>query len=236
MKKLKLMTLLACLLTVVGCQTKQGTYSLGGTGIGAAAGAVLGGIIGHGKGAAIGAAIGGAVGAGTGAIIGRHMDKVAQETAAQVQNAKVEEVTDANGLKAVKVTFDSGLLFQTGKSTLAANSKNDLSKFASVLKNNSSCDVDIQGYTDNQGWKNCTAEQSTAKNQELSLDRATSVSFYLQSLGVGNSQIKSVKGFGETNPVGDNTTAAGRQANRRVEVYLYASQEMVNQANNGTLK
>lgn len=237
MKHLKLATLGLCMLTLCSCSTKQGTGSL----IGAGGGAVLGGIIGNiigkdSKATAIGAAIGSAVGAGAGTLIGRHMDKVAQETAAQVENAKVEEVTDANGLKAVKVTFDSGLLFNTGKSTLSAGSKTDLSKFATVLKNNSTCDVDIQGYTDNQGWKNCTTAQSAEKNEALSLDRATSVSSYLQSLGVPTTQIKSVKGFGESNPVADNSTKEGQKANRRVEVYLYASQEMVNQANNGTLK
>ncbi|MGI6232755.1 MAG: OmpA family protein [Prevotella sp.] len=237
MKGLKITVAGLCLLMVCGCQTKQGTGTLVGAGGGAVLGGIIGNIIGKdSKATAIGAAIGGAVGAGAGTLIGRHMDKVAQETAAQVENAKVEEVTDTNGLKAVKVTFDSGLLFATGQSTLAASAKKDLSDFATVLKNNSTCDVDIQGYTDNQGWKNSTAAESTQKNQALSLDRATSVSSYLQALGVPSSQIKSVQGFGESNPVADNSTASGRQSNRRVEVYLYASQEMVNQANNGTLK
>lgn len=221
-----------CVLAVTSCATKQGTGALIGTGAGAAVGALIGKLAGN---TGVGAAIGGAVGAGAGALIGRHMDKVAAE-AAEVENAKVETVTDANGLQAVKVTFDSGLLFATGQSTLAAASKNDLAKFATVLKNNSTCDIDIQGYTDNQGWKNCTAAQSQAKNQELSLDRATAVSSYLQSLGVPATQFKSVQGFGESNPVADNSTAAGQKANRRVEVYLYASKAMVEAANNGTLK
>ena len=221
-----------CVLAVTSCATKQGTGALIGTGAGAAVGALIGKLAGN---TGVGAAIGGAVGAGAGALIGRHMDKVAAE-AAEVENAKVETVTDANGLQAVKVTFDSGLLFATGQSTLAAASKNDLAKFATVLKNNSNCDIDIQGYTDNQGWKNCTAAQSQAKNQELSLDRATAVSSYLQSLGVPATQFKSVQGFGESNPVADNSTAAGQKANRRVEVYLYASKAMVEAANNGTLK
>lgn len=232
MKNLKIAVAGLCVLAVTGCATKQGTGALIGTGAGAAVGALIGKIAGN---TGVGAAIGGAVGAGAGALIGRHMDKVAAE-AAEVENAKVETVTDSNGLQAVKVTFDSGLLFATGQSTLAAASKNDLAKFATVLKNNSTCDIDIQGYTDNQGWKNCTAAQSQAKNQELSLDRAASVSSYLQSLGVPATQFKSVQGFGESNPVADNSTAAGQKANRRVEVYLYASQAMVDAANNGTLK
>ena len=89
----------------------------------------------------------------------------------------------------------------------------------------------IQGYTDNQGWKNSTAEQSAQKNQALSLDRAAAVSSYLQSLSVPTAQIKSVDGFGEQNPVASNATAAGREQNRRVEVYMYASQKMINEAN-----
>ena len=99
MKKMKFTAIGMALLMIVGCQTKQGTGTLIGAGGGAVIGGVLGNIIGKdSKATAIGAAIGSAVGAGAGTIIGRHMDKVAQETAAQVQNATVEEVTDANGL------------------------------------------------------------------------------------------------------------------------------------------
>ena len=231
MKNLKMMTAGLCVLAVCSCATKTGTGALIGTGAGTAVGAIIGKIAGN---TAVGAAIGAAVGAGTGAIIGKHMDKVAAE-AAKVENAKVEEVTDANGLKAVKVTFDSGILFATGKADLSATAKNSLQQFSQVLKNNTGCDVAIQGYTDNTGWKNSTAAQSAEKNKALSLDRATSVSSYLQGLGVASAQIKSVEGFGQENPVADNSTAAGQAQNRRVEVYMYASQEMIQAAENGTL-
>ena len=53
--------------------------------------------------------------------------------------------------------------------------------------------------------------------------------------GVSAAQLQNVTGKGSSDPVADNSTAAGRQQNRRVEVYLYASQAMVNAANNGTL-
>ena len=56
-------------------------------------------------------------------------------------------------------------------------------------------------------------------------------SSYLQSLSVPTSQIKSVDGFGEQNPVASNATAAGQAQNRRVEIYMYASQKMINEAN-----
>ena len=106
------------------------------------------------------------------------------------------------------------------------------------MKNNSGCDVSIQGYTDNQGWKGwkgCTAAQSAAKNQELSLDRATAVSSYLLNLAVPSSQIKTVEGFGEANPVASNATKEGQAENRRVEIYMYASQQMIQEANEAAL-
>ena len=220
MKSLKSICVALCAaLVLAGCgMSKTGQGALIGGGGGAALGAIIGALAGN---AAIGTAIGGAVGAGAGAIIGKKMDKAKKEAEA-IQNAQVEEVKDSNGLDAVKVTFDSGILFGTGKSTLTSSSKASLQELASVLKNNSDCDVAIQGYTDNQGWKNSTAEQSAQKNQALSLDRATAVSSYLQALSVPVSQIKSVEGFGQSNPVADNSTKAGQAQNRRVEVYMYA--------------
>ena len=228
MKSLKSICVALCAaLVLAGCgMSKTGQGALIGGGGGAALGAIIGALAGN---AAIGTAIGGAVGAGAGAIIGKKMDKAKKEAEA-IQNAQVEEVKDANGLDAVKVTFDSGISFSTGKSTLTSSSKASLQELANVLKNNSDCDVAIQGYTDNQGWKNSTAEQSAQKNQALSLDRAAAVSAYLQSLSVPVAQIKSVEGFGQSNPVADNSTKAGQAQNRRVEVYMYASQKMIQDA------
>ena len=227
MKKFKFMSILLCFAMVVsGCGTSTQNGALIGAGGGAALGAVIGAIAGN---AGVGAAIGTAVGAGTGAIIGHKMDKAKKEAEA-IQNAQVEEVQDANGLEAVKISFDSGILFKTGKSDLTASSKTTLQQLATVLKDNSDCDVAIQGYTDNQGWKNSTAEQSAQKNQELSLDRASAVSEYLLKLAVPATQIKSVEGFGEASPVASNATEAGRAQNRRVEVYMYASQQMIQEA------
>lgn len=77
--------------------------------------------------------------------------------------------------------------------------------------------------------------QSYQKNLNLSQERAQSVASYLLACGVSTNQIKSVQGMGEANPIADNSTAAGRQENRRVEIYLYASQQMIQQAEAGTL-
>ena len=228
MRSLKTICVALCAaLVLVGCNMNN---TAKGTAIGAGGGAALGAIVGALAGnTVIGAAVGTAVGAGAGAIIGHKMDKAKKEAEA-IQNAQVEEVKDANGLDAVKVTFASGILFATGKNDLSGEAKASLQQLAGVLKGNSDCDVAIQGYTDNQGWKNSTAEQSAQKNQALSLDRATAVSSYLLALSVPATQIKSVEGFGEANPVASNATKDGQAQNRRVEVYMYASQKMIQEA------
>ena len=88
-------------------------------------------------------------------------------------------------------------------------------------------DVSIYGYTDNQGWRNSTAEQSRQKNLNLSQERAQSVASYLLNCGVSSI---GVQGMGESDPVASNDTAAGREQNRRVEVYMYASEQMIRDA------
>ena len=212
--------------------SNTGKGALIGAGGGAGLGAIVGAIAGN---TAIGAVIGGAVGAGAGALIGKKMDKAKKEAEA-VQNAQVEAVTDANGLEAVKVTFDSGILFASGKSNLSSTAMTSLFQFANVLKSNADCDVAVQGYTDNAGWKNSTAEQSAQKNLNLSQQRAQAVTSYLQSVGVTAAQIRSTTGYGEANPVADNATAAGKAKNRRVEVFLYPSESMIKAAEAGTLQ
>ena len=221
MKNLKSIAAGLCAaLVMVGCNVSN---TAKGTAIGAGGGAALGAIIGKIAGnTAVGAAIGGVVGAGTGAIIGSKMDR-AKKQAEAVKNAQVQTITDANGLEAIKVTFDSGILFATNKADLNAESKASLQQFATVLKDNNECDIAIFGHTDNTG--------SDAINNPLSKKRAQSVSSYLKSQGVSASQIKTVDGQGSTNPVADNATVEGRKQNRRVEVYMYASEQMIKEAN-----
>ena len=100
MNKMKFSVAALSMLLVLGsCQTKTGTGAAVGSGAGAALGAIVGGLLNNshrGTGALVGAAIGAAVGGGAGTLIGKHMDKVAEQAKA-VENAKVEQVTDANG-------------------------------------------------------------------------------------------------------------------------------------------
>ncbi|MCQ2293103.1 MAG: OmpA family protein [Bacteroidaceae bacterium] len=206
-----------------------------GTGIGALIGKLVGGKSGAKKGAAIGAAVGVAGGTTAGLLIGKKMDK-AKAAAAALAAAQAEGLTDENGNTiGVRVTFDGGLLFQSGKSALTAAAQQNLTQFAQNVVT-SDMDLAIVGHTDNDAWKGCTAAESTAKNQTLSEDRASAVSKYLTGKGITASQIKTVMGKGETTPVADNSTAAGKAQNRRVEVYIIPSDEMVAAANAGTLK
>ena len=207
MNKIKIATLGLCAAAVVSCGNNTGNGAL----IGAGSGAVLG------------------------AIVGKLAGNTAVEAEADLNNAKVEEVTDVNGLKAVKITFDSGLLFNTSSSELSAASKTNLNNLAKLMKKYSTCAIDAYGHTDNQGWRNSTAEQSAQKNLQLSQQRAESVVNYLKANGVASSQFKNVVGKGSSEPVADNTTQAGMQQNRRVEVFLYASEQMVKEAQQGTL-
>ena len=213
--KTKILSLLLCVGMMFACNNTQK-----GAVIGAGGGAVLGGIIGNIAGnTAVGAVIGGAVGASAGAIIGNRMDK-AKAKAAKVQGAKVETVKDTNGLDAVKVSFDAGILFATGKADLSAASQTSITEIAKVLKENSDMDIAIIGHTDSTG--------SDAVNNPLSVNRAKSVQNSLKNQGVTN--IKRVEGQGSKNPVADNGTEDGRKLNRRVEVYMYASQQMIDNA------
>ena len=227
MKKV-ILSFMCVMMVFSGCSnmSKTGKGTLIGSGAGAAIGAGLGAIIGKdGKGAAIGAAIGTAVGAGAGAVIGKKMDKKAEELKA-LENAQVETVEDQNGLEAIKVTFNSGILFDTNKADLKQASKNELSQFATKMSDMVDTDITIYGHTDSSG--------NDAINQPLSEKRAQSVADYLKNCGISSSRMP-VEGKSSSMPVADNATKEGKAQNRRVEIYITANQKMIEAAENGTL-
>ena len=184
---------------------------IGGAG-GAVVGGVLGRVIGGKGGTAAGAIIGAAVGGTGGALIGRKMDKQAEELQRDMQNAKVERVGEG-----IKITFDSGILFDTNKSDLRAASMTEIQKMAEILKKYPDTNVLVEGHTDASG--------SDAINNPLSQRRAQAVANYTISQGVDASRI-TTEGYGSTQPIADNTTEAGKQANRRVEIAIFANEKM----------
>ena len=232
MKGLKLMVCALCAIFLVSsCDltNKAKGGMIGGAG-GGALGALVGGLIGGGKGAAIGTAVGGVVGGGAGVLIGDKMDKA--KKAAEAAKAQAQILTDAQGTQYVKATFSSGLLFQTGKYVLSPTAAQDINNFITNLKaEDTTYNIAICGFTDNQGWKGATAEQSVAKNLTLSEQRAQTVQTQIVAAGYPSARIVHVKGYGEGNPVASNATAAGQEQNRRVEVYILPSKEMIEAAN-----
>lgn len=217
--KLKLFAItLLSVLVLYGCKASN---TLKGAGIGGAAGGVLGGVIAGKDNTATGVIIGAAIGGTAGALIGKRMDKQAEELRADLEGAKVERVGEG-----IKITFDSGLMFATNQSTLNVNTKQNLQDLAAVLQKYEDTNVLIEGHTDSTG--------DDAYNQSLSEKRASSVQDYLISLGLDYGRL-SIAGYGESQPVADNGTAAGRQANRRVEVAIYANDKMKRMAKRGEL-
>jgi outer membrane protein OmpA-like peptidoglycan-associated protein len=239
MKKTKLFAgvmSLALILSSCGGMSNTGKGALIGTAAGGAAGTGIGALIGKltgntKMGTIIGAAAGTAVGATAGTLIGRKMDKAAAAAKA-LEAAQVEKTKDSNGLDAVKVTFDNGILFTVGKYDLKPEAKTSLKKFADqVLNVYNDCDVSICGFASSDG-----SEQT---NLTLSQNRANSVSNYLtQTCKVASKQIKGTTGYGE-DPNFLIKKADGTEdmeASRRVEVYLYASEAMIKAAEAGTLQ
>lgn len=197
-----------------------------GGGGGAAIGAGIGALIGKGKGAAIGGAIGAVAGGVAGTLIGKKMDKQREELA-RISGAQVDTCTDVNGFEAIRVTFDSGILFGFNSSKLSEDAKASLSKFATSLINNPQTDVQIYGHTDNVGTR--------AANDKVSTARANEVKSYLVNSGVPGGRLSS-QGLAYDYPVASNDTEAGRAQNRRVEIYITANEDMIKAAHDGTLK
>ncbi|GHT25335.1 membrane protein [Bacteroidia bacterium] len=168
-----------------------------------------------------GAALAG--GAGAGNLIGRKMDRQREELA-KIEGAQVEAI-DAG--QAIKVTFESGFLFQTNSSTLSPAAKTALTQFAASLTYNPDTDVHIIGHTDNTG--------KVETNDKLSAARASSVKDYLASQGINTIRL-TAEGAGSSQPMADNSTRAGQAQNRRTEVYISANEKMYQEAEAGTLK
>lgn len=199
---------------IVGCKASS---TAKGTAIGAGAGGVIGGIIGkQSNNTAVGAIIGAAVGGTAGALIGHHMDKQAEELKADLKGARVERVGEG-----IKITFDSGLMFDFDSYNLTAGTKQNLTGLAKTLNKYPDTNILIEGHTDKKG----TEEY----NMTLSKKRAQAVAKYIEQLSVSSGRI-TTNGYGETQSISEND-----QENRRVEVAIYANKKMKRAAEQGKL-
>ncbi|HLL93520.1 MAG TPA: OmpA family protein [Spirosoma sp.] len=190
--------------------------------IGAGSGAVIGGVVGRRSGnTVLGSILGATVGGAAGAVIGRRMDKQAEEMRRELPNAQVERVGEG-----IKITFGSDILFDVNSYQLKPETKRQLTEFAQTLNKYEDTDIRIEGHADATG--------SDATNQTLSERRAQAVASFLESQGVKSSRIEE-KGYGEAQPIADNTSEAGRSKNRRVDVAVFANKKMQREAKEGKL-
>lgn len=218
-RKLQILIITVVLILPLSCNTSK---VFRGGAIGAGAGGAIGGAIGsRSDNTAQGAIIGAAIGGTAGALIGKYMDRQAEELEQDLEGAEVERVGEG-----IKVTFDSGILFGFDSSTLSSQAKSNISSLAETLSKYEDTNVLIEGHTDNQG--------DEQYNQKLSERRAEAVSKELSRLGVKNVRMKQI-GYGENQPVADNTTDDGRSQNRRVEVAIFANEDLKKAAEEGDI-
>jgi outer membrane protein OmpA-like peptidoglycan-associated protein len=212
MRKVTVILLLVAIpLALYGCSSW--TRSQKGAAAGAAAGGAVGAAIGHQKGnTALGAILGAAIGGAAGAYIGNYMDKQAEEIERDIEGARVERVGEG-----IKITFDSGILFDVDKSALRPVAQENLTSLAAILNKYSDTNILIEGHTDSTG--------SEDYNLDLSQRRAQSVAAFLSKDNVDPTRF-TIMGYGEVQPVADNSTAAGRQENRRVEIAIMANDKL----------
>ena len=196
--------------TSVGCEWSR---SKKGAAFGSATGAVIGAAIGKRSGnTAVGAIVGAAIGGAAGAYIGNYMDKQAAEIERDIEGATVERVGEG-----IKITFDSGILFEIDKAGLQAEAVMNLDKLAVILDKYNDTNILIEGHTDSTG--------SDEYNMDLSRRRAESVAVNLAAKNVDPVRF-TLFGYGEIQPVATNVTPDGRQANRRVEIAIMANDKL----------
>jgi outer membrane protein OmpA-like peptidoglycan-associated protein len=205
------------LLLSAGCAANpDGTTEYKRTAIGALAGAAVGAgggalIAGRGH-RGTGALIGGVVGAAGGGAVGNYMDRQAAEMKRNLPEAAVAREGDK-----LYVALPSGILFDVDKTEIRPAARESIAKAAEVLVKYPDTDITVEGHTDSTG--------TTEYNQKLSERRADAVRDRLMRDGVPASRI-SIKGYGESDPVADNSTPEGRQSNRRVQLEIRPNEKL----------
>jgi len=210
MNKIVGVGLLASAVALGGCETMQENQrATAGAAIGAVAGAVIGHQVSHGKGAYVGAALG----ALAGGSIGYYMDKQEREFQRQLEEERRAHAIEIQRMQddTLKLTLDSEVSFDFDSAQIKHGFARTLDKIADVVSRYDKTVVYVVGHTDSVG--------SADYNQRLSERRAQAVADYLAAHGVDRARIH-VEGRGEREPRASNATEAGRQLNRRVEIFL----------------
>ena len=202
----------ALALALAGCATDEFAYRDAGLVIGAASGAVIGAIA-YDKNRTKGAVIGAVGGGLAGAVVGRYMDdqkrdlekNLAQEI--KTRQARVDKLPN----NVVRITMTNQTAFETNSTDIKPGFHTTMDKVADIVVRYNKTTLTVVGHTDDVG--------TNQYNQQLSERRAHSVANYLEAKRV-NSVRLAIAGKGEAQPIESNATETGRQANRRVEIYL----------------
>ncbi len=202
---------------LAGCQTDPNrpmTHTQSGALIGAIGGAVVGSMAykkNRTKGAVVGAVGGGLAGAAVGNYMDSQKRDLEKNLAPEIQagQARVQKLSD----QVVVVTMTAQTAFDTDSAAVKPGFRSTLDKLADVVVRYGKTTLTVVGHTDSTG--------SNTYNQKLSEERALSVAQYLESRNVNGMRLATA-GKGETVPVASNASEAGRQANRRVEIYVEA--------------
>ncbi|MEO1303978.1 MAG: OmpA family protein [Pseudomonadota bacterium] len=199
------LTVIAAAALLAGCQNVSnrtlGTAA-GGAIIGAGVGMIAGGD--DKRNAAIGAVVGGLAGAAVGVYMDRQEEALRQQTAGT--GIEVERVGDQ-----IALNLPSGITFDVNSAAIKGDFYGPLDQVSTTLIEYPKTAIDVVGHASSDG--------DDAYNQQLSERRADSVSAYLRNSGVQTVRLNAF-GMGETQPIADNATQAGRAANRRVEILL----------------
>lgn len=206
-------TVLACAVAVglTGCATQNDPHQRAK--VGAAVGAVAGAVLGHQLDDDSGRWVGAAVGALAGGAVGHYMDRQQQDFENTLEREREANQLEIERLRddTLKLTVDSEVSFDFNKADIKPAFRPSLDKLARLLLKYDRTVVHVVGHTDSVG--------SDAYNQGLSERRAQSVGDYLASYGVPRHRLRT-EGRGEREPRATNATEAGRQLNRRVEIFV----------------
>ncbi len=209
MKKALIVALVSASLTACATDDPNQRAKIGAV-VGAVAGAALGHSVENNKtGLLVGAVAGAAAGAGA----GHYMDNQQQEMEAALAAERANNALEIERLQneTLKIDISSEVSFDFGSAALKSAFTPTLQKVAEILQRYPSTVIHVVGHTDSVG--------SESYNMTLSQNRAQSVVGYFASRGVAQNRLVAV-GRGEAEPRATNETEAGRQLNRRVEIYV----------------
>lgn len=214
MRRFHALTALAmsgAIVTTAACTTnpETGQREISRTAVGAVLGGlggyVLGDVVG-GRGDRTERIIGAGIGAVAGGAIGAYMDRQEAELRRQTAGTGVDVIRQGDELL---LRMPAGITFDFNSYAVKPQFQATLNEVAQTLQAYPSTIIDVLGHTDSVG--------TDEYNQRLSEQRAQSVASYLVSRGVQQERI-ATRGYGESMPIADNATDAGRAANRRVEI------------------